>query len=154
MLFYSTLLFLLDYFIQCVRLDFQSALSINLAKDNQTDYTSFTWNELKPVNNGPLPRRGHSMIQTDNYLVVFGGCYMETDCYNDIFYYDMEHYQWYKINATGQIPSPRQGHSATLFGTTMYIYGGSSGDGYLSDLYSFDLEHVSHIALIINPTLS
>lgn len=140
--FYFFLLILCHYCIRSVKLDYQATLIINKGKDNQTDFASFTWNELKPINEAPLPRRGHSMIQTDNYIVIFGGCYMETDCYNDIHYYDIEHYQWYKVNATGQIPSPRQGHSATLFGTTMYIYGGSSNDGYLSDLYSFDLEQV------------
>jgi hypothetical protein len=78
----------------------------------------------------------------DTFLVIFGGCYMETKCFNDLFFLDVLAQRWIKVETTGTIPSPRQGHSAVLYGSEMWIYGGSSNEGYLSDLYSLNLETV------------
>lgn len=44
---------------------------------------------------------------------------------------------------SGEIPSKRQGHSAVLHGTTMWVYGGSTDEGYTNDLYSLNLENVN-----------
>ena len=43
---------------------------------------------------------------------------------------------------TGDVPSARQGHTTVLHGMVMWLYGGSSKEGYLDDLYSFNLEKV------------
>jgi len=49
---------------------------------------------------------------------------------------------WSKSPSTGDIPSKRQGHSATLYGSTLWVFGGSNSMGYLNDLYSLNLETV------------
>jgi len=43
---------------------------------------------------------------------------------------------------SGDVPSARQGHSAVLHGTVMWVYGGSSSGGYSDELFSFNLENV------------
>jgi len=40
---------------------------------------------------------------------------------------------------TGEIPSPRQGHSATLIGNKLYIIGGGSTTDFTSDVFILDL---------------
>lgn len=61
--------------------------------------------------------------------------------------------EWSTLNSTGNAPAAREGHSATLIGTKMYIYGGKNLLGFLGDMYVFDFEsvraHVVHSSLIL-----
>lgn len=44
------------------------------------------------------------------------------------------------LNTSGRPPSPRWFHTATLIGTKMYVFGGSTSQQYLNDLHTFDIE--------------
>ena len=114
-------------------------------KDN---LTPFSWTLLPPINNSPLVRRGHSVIQTDTFLILFGGCNINGECFNDVNFFNFLTNQWYNIAPKGKIPSPRQGHSSVLYGNKMIIYGGSSNDGYKDDLFEFNLETVRNLNYI------
>jgi hypothetical protein len=110
-------------------------------------FEPFVWTELETKSFAPEMRRGHSSVIADNFMVIFGGCYMESTCYDDVIYLDLSTNTWIPIPTTGSIPSARQGHSAVLYGATMWVYGGSSSDGYMSDLYSLSLETVIYLIL-------
>lgn len=43
----------------------------------------------------------------------------------------------------GEPPSPRSGHSATLVGSYLYIFGGSNQHGILSDIHRLNLANVN-----------
>jgi len=88
----------------------------------------------------PSPRRGHSATMVDPYMVVFGGCFMETKCFNDLYFFDIVQKTWMTVPTSGDIPSPRQGHGAVLYGSTLWVFGGSSNLGYFNDLYTLNLE--------------
>lgn len=111
-------------------------------------YQPFVWTEYSTNKRAPTPRRGHSSVIADTYMIIFGGCYMESKCYNDVHFLDFRSKSWTKVNTTGEIPSSRQSHSAVLHGSTMWVFGGSSNDGYLNDLYSLNLETVIKNILI------
>lgn len=49
---------------------------------------------------------------------------------------------WVEPKVLGEPPSPRGGHSSTLVGSYLYIFGGSSEEGLLSDLHRLNLENV------------
>jgi hypothetical protein len=113
--------------------------------DSNFNYQPFVWTEFtinNPGNSVPSSRRGHSSLVADTFMIVFGGCYMESKCFNDVYFLDFRSQSWITFNTSGKVPSPRQGHSAVLYGSTMWIYGGSSSEGYLNDLYSLNLETV------------
>jgi hypothetical protein len=105
-------------------------------------YQPFVWTDFNTKSQGPSERRGHTSIQADTFLIIFGGCYMDIKCFNDLYFLDLKSHKWVKITATGKIPTPRQGHTAVMYGSTMWIYGGTGTEGFLSDLYSFNLETV------------
>lgn len=42
------------------------------------------------------------------------------------------------MNSTGQIPTPRSGHSAIILNTHMFIFGGTSGSIYYNELFQYD----------------
>lgn len=45
---------------------------------------------------------------------------------------------WTKRNTTGKAPTARSGHSATVVGRQIYVFGGSDGFKMLGDLYALD----------------
>lgn len=44
------------------------------------------------------------------------------------------------VTATGQVPSPRDRHTAVAHGSTFYVFGGFDGTSRVSDLYGFDVD--------------
>ena len=54
--------------------------------------------------------------------------------------YDIEKEFWHKVACTGEIPPPRYGHSAHVFVSRMFIFGGRGAKGALyKDVYFLDL---------------
>jgi hypothetical protein len=93
-------------------------------------------------NNPPSPRRGHTTLIADSFLLVFGGCFQELKCYNDLYFLDLRSHKWIEIPTLGQKPGPRGGHAAILYGTTLWVFAGNSEEGYLNDVFSLNLETV------------
>merc|ERR550534_109209 len=68
---------------------------------------------------------------------VFGG-WSPSNYDNDLFMVD-DHWRWAKVEASGQRPCARRGHSACAIGQKLYIFGGLYGcTRYLNDLYILD----------------
>lgn len=59
-----------------------------LREDNSS--TDPTWTLITPSTTSPSIRRGHSAIVVDNKMIVFGGCYLDIKCYNDLYFYDLK----------------------------------------------------------------
>lgn len=99
---------------------------------------------LIPTGKLPSGRGGSSVVHADGKLVVFGGHYFEG---NEKFTYldetwlmDVERLAWYKMTCSGQLPGPRYGHSAHIFGSRMFIFGGKGPGGICyKDVYFLDL---------------
>ena len=105
-------------------------------------YQPFVLTKYYTKSDPPTERRGHTTLIVDTFLLVFGGCYQELKCYNDLFFLDLRSHKWIEIPTLGQQPSPRGGHAAILYGTTLWVFGGNSVQGYMNDLFSFNLETV------------
>lgn len=85
-------------------------------------------------------REGHSAVSLEHYVVVFGGCYLDKICFNDVTVLDTNTMSWVSPIVDGLKPMQREGHSAALHGTRMLVFGGSSEVGYLNDLHVLDME--------------
>lgn len=46
---------------------------------------------------------------------------------------------WKELSEKKEVPSPRSGHSATIYTNAMYVFGGHNGSKVLNELYKFDL---------------
>lgn len=72
-------------------------------------------------------RTNYSLAGCDNYkLHIFGGVNSEGEALNTLEVFDVAQYQWQNIEMRGNIPSPRQGHSANIINNAMFIFGGTS----------------------------
>lgn len=105
-------------------------------------YQPFTQTRFYTKNTPPSKRKGHTTIIADTFLMVFGGCYQEIKCYNDLYFLDLRSHKWIEIPTLGQKPGPRGGHSAILYGTTLWVFAGNTNEGYLNDVFSLNLETV------------
>mmetsp|Transcript_14214 Transcript_14214/g.23511 ORF Transcript_14214/g.23511 Transcript_14214/m.23511 type:complete len:545 (+) Transcript_14214:139-1773(+) len=93
----------------------------------------------RPAVSGALPptRRGHSAtFVPPSTLLVFGG--NDGDLfYNDLWKLDLERYRWTRCeNVGGPWPTSRRGHTATLVGNRLVVFGGRGNDEDLfNDIY-------------------
>jgi len=62
---------------------------------------------------------------------------------DDILFISCREMTWVEPKVLGEPPTPRGGHSSTLVGSYLYIFGGSSEEGLLSDLHRLNLENVN-----------
>ena len=106
----------------------------------------FEWKVTKSKNDPPIMGRSQHtalLYNNDKSMIVFGGFSnnpKKKTCYlNDTWMYDIERNSWDMIEVTGDIPSPRFGHSATLWKHYMYIFGG--GVPFMPGLFRLNLQN-------------
>ncbi|KAJ2842995.1 hypothetical protein IWW36_005707, partial [Coemansia brasiliensis] len=70
-----------------------------------------------------FPRRGYSAALHAQVLYWFGG---KTDraLNNDLDMMDTATWEVRRVQAVGSVPEPREGHTATFIGRTMFVFGG------------------------------
>jgi len=89
---------------------------------------SFPWNQVRED------------LNVGRGLLAFGG---KSNGYrNDLWAFNIEHQTWHKIEPKGKLPDPRYGHTATLLGNRMYIFGGYDNNASAcNDLWEFSLDN-------------
>ncbi|CAG8749566.1 9230_t:CDS:2, partial [Racocetra persica] len=91
----------------------------------------------------PYPRSRHTHVNLGHNMIVFGGLLKYPTESSDDFIYILNTVtnQWSKLSIPEKpFLTQRHGHSATVIGTSMYIFGGQNYKGiYLNDLIVFDL---------------
>ncbi|CAG8551160.1 1529_t:CDS:10 [Cetraspora pellucida] len=91
----------------------------------------------------PYPRSRHTHVNVGHNMIVFGGLLKYPTDNSDAFIYILNTVtnQWSKLSIPEKLfLTQRHGHTATVIGTSMYIFGGQNYRGiYLNDLIVFDL---------------
>ncbi|CAB4023736.1 leucine-zipper-like transcriptional regulator 1 isoform X2 [Paramuricea clavata] len=72
-------------------------------------------------------RSKHTMVAYNNALYVFGGDDGKR-MLNDLLRFDAKDCSWGRVVTTGNPPAPRYNHSAVVFATSMFVFGGFTGD--------------------------
>ena len=103
---------------------------------------------------GPDENYAQTSVIIEDKVVTFGGInYVNLQLSNETFVLDLETLSWENITyqCTGDIPSPRNYHSAVYWNNKKYIFGGIggkpiytniyrfTGGKHFSEIYSFDL---------------
>ncbi|XP_072032316.1 uncharacterized protein [Amphiura filiformis] len=107
------------------------------------DLDTWKWSLIKA--NGKAPTRAyHSSTLFRNELFIFGGVFPNADpepdgCSNQVFVYSPETESWYEPVLLGERPKRRSGHSATLLGEKLVIFGGWDAPDCYNDLHILDL---------------
>ncbi len=88
-------------------------------------------------------RGGHSASVVGSDLVLFGGHVYggggKFEYYNDTSVLDLESNTWHVVKTGGSKPGPRYGHSASVVGSKIYVFGGKGPDGRMyNDVHFLD----------------
>jgi N-acetylneuraminic acid mutarotase len=92
---------------------------------------------------------GHTGTNINEHLLVFGG-YADEDTTNHcLLQSDTHGGKFSKLKVRGDIPPPRERHSASLIGKKLYVFGGycRSGEVYYNTLYVFESETLTWTSL-------
>lgn len=102
------------------------------------------WAQVKGEGSKPVPRGGHSAVAVESNLVIFGGhAYSgngKFEYFNDTHLFDGETGMWHNVQCSGELPQPRYGHSVTLVGNRMFLFGGKGAATLFRDIFFLDLE--------------
>lgn len=95
------------------------------------------WEQIKSPG-APTARSGHRMVASQKQLIIFGGfqeSVSEYRYFNDVHIFNLETYQWSKIDVVGKIPSPRSGCQMAPVGDgRILLYGGYSREKVKKDV--------------------
>lgn len=80
-------------------------------------------------------RRGYSMVSYQDGLYIFGG-FATSEKLNDLLCFDIKKNSWNKVVTYGKPPTARCYHSAVIYKTSMFIFGGHDNT-YRNDLYEY-----------------
>ncbi|KAG5244692.1 acyl-CoA-binding domain-containing protein [Salix suchowensis] len=90
----------------------------------------------------PSPRESHTAtLIGDDRIMVFGGSGEgEANYLNDLHVLDLKSMRWTSPEVKGNIPAPRDSHSAVQIGNKLFVYGGDRGDRYHGDVDVLDTD--------------
>ncbi|KAF1328822.1 Rab9 effector protein, partial [Globisporangium splendens] len=98
----------------------------------------------RPLNCEGIPRAWHDAVflESKNLLLVFGGeRFMggnQLDVLSDIMVLDTECFLWYPPAVSGVTPMARSGHTCTVVGNDIVVFGGSRGRNRQSSVHVLD----------------
>ncbi|XP_078089274.1 kelch domain-containing protein 2 [Mustelus asterias] len=112
---------------------------------------TLTWKWSFVIGKGKVPSLAyHSAVVFQQELFIFGGllCWPELTaqmCSNTLYIFNPEHEIWYQPIVVGERPLPRYGHSGTLLGDKLILFGGSQNRVFLNDLHVLDLGFMEYV---------
>jgi Rab9 effector protein with kelch motifs len=113
----------------------------NLCDIHVLDISTRTWTSPKVSGSAPSPRTAHAVAAFETQLVVWAGGKQGMDPVDtsDVYFFDVPTSTWKRVKGSGVVPPPRHGHSMTVIGSRMFVFGGMAGSTFFGDLYVFDL---------------
>jgi N-acetylneuraminic acid mutarotase len=100
------------------------------------------WRSLPTTGAKPAARSGTQAVIQGSKIYIFGGyTKKDGDFFNDVHSFDTTTSTWTELVPTTQenIPLARTDHSLTLYGNSLYVFGGYDGSHRFNDLRQFSL---------------
>lgn len=104
------------------------------------NFTQRKWSSVPVKGSVPKARYRTSSAAYQNLMLVVGG-HDGAKHLNDFWQLNFDTLEWSVVETVGRTPppSPRDSHTAVICNTSMYVFGGSTGNAR-NDLYSFSFE--------------
>jgi len=97
------------------------------------------WKLVRTKGDVPRARYGHSATVFGDEMYVFGGRGSGGKNFRDMDCLNLKTMTWRKIRSANALPPGRSGHSATLIGDKIVIFGGFDGKRTIDDLWVFNI---------------
>jgi hypothetical protein len=110
--------------------------------DSENDKSEYV--PMSPVSSHLENRFGHSAVSWGGIMWIFGGQTSTTGTSslltNSMLAVNIEKNEWWSLTVEGAQPAPRRGHSAVVFGDSMFVFGGCGANSEVyHDLWRFSL---------------
>ncbi|KAJ0979943.1 hypothetical protein J5N97_015417 [Dioscorea zingiberensis] len=115
------------------------------------DLRTNEWTKPNYKGTPPSPRESHTAtVFGEDKLVIFGGSGEgEANYLNDVHVLDLKNMTWSSPQVKGDLPAPRDSHTAVAVGNKLLIYGGDCGDRYHGDVDVLDMENMTWSPLVV-----
>ncbi|MQM01379.1 hypothetical protein Taro_034129 [Colocasia esculenta] len=101
---------------------------------------NFVWERSVTSGTPPCARDSHTCSSWGNKLIVLGGEDASDRYLSDVYMLDTETLVWKELNTSGQMLTPRAGHSTVVLGNNLLVYGGFTNHRNLfGDLYVLNI---------------
>jgi len=87
-------------------------------------FKNFEWTPMIAYEAFPKNRGGHSMHAIGDYILLFGGCFLDFKCFDDLFLLNTRTKIWTNPKMFGNPPTGRTGFGAMVNGAKFYVFGG------------------------------
>ena len=104
------------------------------------------WVQPKDKGTRPGPRSGHTTTCTREKAIIFGGCGVQegrSAIFNETYILHIsDGFRWELADVTGDVPSPRWRHTATLLpdNNSILVFGGLCKGKRFNDTHVFDVD--------------
>ena len=98
-------------------------------------------NQVSPQGEAVIKRSGHSAVEWERKIIIFGGKTTGNLFLNDILVYDIDTNSFIRYLNLHNPPSPRSHHSACIIEDQMIIVGGRTDKDYFNDVRFFNLKN-------------
>ena len=105
------------------------------------DMENKTWRAVSPRGDLPPARNSHTMVTCDGVMIVFGGWDGQT-FFDDVHLLHSHGTTWSTVSAASWQdvrPCARMGHSASMYRSSMFVFGGFLHPATLSDFWEFNV---------------
>ncbi|XP_042475191.1 acyl-CoA-binding domain-containing protein 4-like isoform X2 [Macadamia integrifolia] len=115
------------------------------------DLRTKEWTRPKCEGVPPSPRESHTAtIIDDDKLVIFGGSGEgEGNYLNDLHILDLNVMRWAYPKVNGDLPAPRDSHTAVGINNKLLVYGGDCGDRYHGDVDVLNMDTLTWSKLVV-----
>ena len=100
---------------------------------------TMAWSMPTAAGNVPTARKSFSLSHANAKLYLFGGSGAAGEKLNDAYAYDTSTLSWSALATSGDTPTGREGHTASVLDEKLYIFGGADGFGNVNDVRVLDL---------------
>ncbi|KAJ6240236.1 hypothetical protein M0813_24579 [Anaeramoeba flamelloides] len=113
-------------------------IQIKKAEKSSFDIVKYQKIQIDYKKTKPKALYGHACCIIDEYIYIFGGEDIDSNVYNDLYYFDLENGEW-KIEKVyqGESPEPRTECSLNIIGTYLFLFGGTNKKTRLGDFHIF-----------------
>ena len=123
--------------------------NLNL-KDNQQESQQDTkkdteqkWELVENTGDIPEPLAEHKGVLFNSYFYLFGGVNQSEEVSNNLYIYSIKDRQWIKNEYPENVVPPRTGHSMSLVGDKIVVFGGFDKGIFSNSIYIYDINEDS-----------
>ncbi|KAJ3392144.1 hypothetical protein HDU92_008621 [Lobulomyces angularis] len=109
------------------------------------DLKTFTWTQSIP--NRQIPRLSHSSTIVGSYLFVLCG-HDGNNYSNQVLLLNLKNFTWETKKILGNFPKQRGYHSAILFDSRIFLFGGYDGSQVFDDFWALNLTSSAYLPLV------